>query len=143
MSGILRKVQALRDCPRCGEPMEFQKLTPEAGELVVPGLRGYRYCVACGITDTRAANQVYPSDFLTMTTSNAALVGVSADTLTRLRKKLHGKAVSLDFMISDFGQLISHPSSMSAFDKVYQDRKHIERMKRGENGGCLIVWNRR
>jgi hypothetical protein len=140
MSGILRKVQAVAGCPRCGEPMEFQKLTlAEARELGVPGLAGYRFCVDCGIKDTRAANEIYPSDFLTVTASNAALVRLSAGTLTRL----HKKDASLDFMIPDFGQLISHPASMSAWGQSYEERKRAERMERGENSGYLIVWNRR
>src|SRR5262245_21637845 len=140
MSGILRKDQALTGCPTCGKPMEFQKLKlDEAREPGVSGLPGYRYCPACGITDTRAANEIYPADFLTVTASNAALVGLSAVTLTRL----HKKDASLDFMIPDFGQLISHPSSMSAWGQSHEERKRTERMERGENGGYLIVWHRR
>ncbi len=129
-------------CDRCKQEKSWQALSQnEAVALGVPGLSGYWYCY-CEIRDMRPAEERYPADFYTVTKSNAAVVGLAADTLNRLYKK----NPSLSFMISEGNQLISHPSSMQAWGESYEDRKRNERREKAEDReqhGFLLIWHKK
>jgi hypothetical protein len=126
-----REFQWVTCCPKCGGRTRWEKLTVlerrESGYS--DSMTGYWYCADCAAKDERNPEVRYPIDFLTYTRSNAAVVGLASDTLKRLYKK----EPSLDFMIDEGGNLISHPSSMSAWRVSYEARKRIDRQKNSEN----------
>jgi hypothetical protein len=89
--------------------------------------------------DMRPAAQRYPADFYTVTKSNAAVIGIAADTLQRLYKT----DPSLGFMIQEGTQLISHPSSMEAWGLAYEAKKaktRNEKVANSSRGEYVIVW---
>jgi hypothetical protein len=92
-------------------------------------MTGHWYCEKCLAKDERVPEERYPADFYTCTTSNAAVVGLASDTL----KRLYEKEPSLDFMIDEGGNLISHPSSMTAWGQSYKEKKRKKRQDNVEN----------
>lgn len=54
---------------------------------------------------------------------------MAADTL----KRLHKKDPSLGFIIDEGGNLISHPSSLDAWNKWYKEQKRANRQSNAEN----------
>jgi hypothetical protein len=128
-------------CPKCGGETEWVPLgAKECEELgfAVP-IPGYPFCRTCLYRDMRPSGKRYPLQFVTVTKSVAAIVGLGDKSLTNLYRK----DSSLSFLIQEGSTLITDPSSMEAWGKVYQEQKRAERMKRRENSGYLIVWNRR
>jgi hypothetical protein len=125
------KFQWVTCCPKCGGRTHWEKLTilerREAG--YTESLTGYWFCEECLSKDTRLPQERYPADFYTCTDSNAAVVGLAGGTL----KRLHKKEPSLGFMIEEGGNLISHPSSMSAWGQWYTEKKSMDRKTKIEN----------
>jgi hypothetical protein len=139
MSRNNREFQWVTCCPKCGGRTHWQRLKSverrEAG--FSESMIGYWYCEDCYAKDERVPEERYPADFYTCTTTNAAVVGLASDTLKRRYKK----EPSLDFMIDEGGNLISHPSSMTAWGQWYEEKKRKERKDNVENYQAWLASN--
>lgn len=130
MTRNLREFQYLRLCPKCGGSLEWQKLTrwEQRDEGLPESFFGYFYCENCDYKDMRGVDERWPG-FVTRTNSTASVLGMAADTLKRLYKK----DPSLNFIINEGGNLISHASSLEAWNQGYESRKRTARRESASN----------